>query len=107
MLLLIWVTLTIFVPAFFGTIFVVSPKRVIQIQARAYGRIYYDGFGLNSEQMEKRPMLPWDRALIGNMRKFIEIAPEHPEEFQEYALTLRLFGIGLWAVGLFFASRLL
>ena len=106
MLLVVWFILAIIVPAVFGTLFVVFPMRVIQIQARAYERLYYKGLGMSPEQMEKRPMLPWDRALIGNMRKFIDIAPDHPEEFGDYAVVLRLFGIGLWALGVFFVSRL-
>ena len=105
MILFVWVLLTIVVPTVIGTFMIVAPGRFIQIQARAYRKVYSNAYGISDKEVGKLPMLPTDRMLIRNMQEFIEIAPDHPEKFGNYIAALRLFGIALWVLALFFCSR--
>ncbi len=95
---------------FFGilaTLLAFFPQRVVSMVAREQRGLYKDRLHMSDEDIDKLAPLYKSKVLDGPRSRFINHAPEHPEDFSCSVDSLRLFGIVMWCLLIFMAISMI
>ncbi len=74
------------------------PDEVVRWQGKWYRSVYNRWLKRSNNEIDRRFMLPHDRALIGKRSVFVREAPEDPRKFASLIVVHRIFGVVILAL---------
>lgn len=83
-------------------LFLFRPHQIIRLHARFYRTVYKDVLHQEDAQVDRFPMLPADRSLMGSRSRYVREATDHPERYPGMITLIRVIGIVIFLCALCF-----
>ena len=74
-------------------VFMFRPRQIVRLHAQFYKTAYKDALHQDDAQIDRPPMLPTDRALMGSRSRYVREAVDHPEQYPGMITLIRVVGV--------------
>lgn len=81
-----------------ASLFTFYPRETLRLQARFMRFLYKDCFQMSNEAIDRMPLMPGTRHLIGTLSRFVSQGEQHPEEFPKLQGYNKTLGCIMWGM---------